>query len=86
MTSVHWPVDCRDDKCKMKARYSCLCIDTTIKNKTQNPRATIENPEYSCYVFWLCLRKRGVHGVLKQKGNDFIVLIIRKDKLWRTRR
>ena len=51
-----------------------------------NKRATIENPEYSCYAFWSWLTRYGVHGVPRQKGNDSIVLIIRKDRFYYTRR
>ena len=50
-----------------------------------NPNASITNAEYSCYIFWSWLTEFGVHGVPKQKGNDSVVLIIRKDKLWATR-
>ena len=53
--------------------------------QSSNPNAEIINPEYSSYIFWSWFTKFGVHGVPKQKWNDSVVLIIRKDKFYALR-
>ena len=48
--------------------------------QSQNRRAELPNPEYSCYIFWSWMVDFGVHGVPFTGGTDACIVIIRKGR------